>query len=156
MIDLDTAKKWADLAVTIIGAGLVATYWSWRQHVLEQYRYLDASYADLLRLYRENPDFGDAGLTCDYLSHFDGDRRLKYHYFARTVHTVMETVFDLSRADRLAKLLPRIFGRRRRPSIPKEWSRIFAYHTRLHSEWLKQNREANEPRYVEYVLGPNQ
>ena len=153
MTDIETVGKvLAAWSPVILGGGLVASYWNWQQHVLEQYRYLDASYADLLRIYREHPDLGDPERTGDYLSHFKGKDHLRYHYFAMTVHTVMETVFDLSRKDRLFKVLFRLIGYRRRTKISKEWSHIFDHHTELHSEWLKQNPGANEPKYVDYVL----
>jgi hypothetical protein len=48
----------------------------------------------------------------------------------------METIYDIYRG-----------------KIPEEWIRIFDYHSRLHARWLDKNRAANEPGYVDRVLG---
>ncbi|PWB76079.1 hypothetical protein C3F09_01160 [candidate division GN15 bacterium] len=104
--------------------------------MLERYAYLDQSYNQLLRLYFENPQFGDREKTDDYLNQFEGEELLRYHFFAMMVHTVMETIFDVSK------------GR-----IPLEWIQIFNHHSRLHVAWLEHNRGLQEEGYLATVLG---
>ena len=85
----------ADFGQVVVGAiaGIfVAWYWSWRTHVLKQYRYLDNIYWKLLDAYAERPEFGDPNLTRNYEESFRDKDALSYRYFAMRVHTVMETI----------------------------------------------------------------
>jgi hypothetical protein len=137
-MDAKTVIECLQLVVAIIGGILVAWIWNERKHRLEQYRYLDQAYTDLLRRCFENPQFCDPTRTNDYVNSYKNDDATRYHYFAMTVHTIMETIFDLSKGN-----------------IPYEWVRIFEYHTSIHSAWLKNNQDAQEPEYVKRVLrGP--
>ncbi|HEY2007747.1 MAG TPA: hypothetical protein VGH23_02070 [Rhizomicrobium sp.] len=132
---IKNAIDFAQLIATIVGAIGIAWYWSERNNKLAEYRYLDESYSKLLELYRTNPEFGDKRRTDDYARAFQGDVEFRYHYFAMTVHSVMESIFDTYKSH-----------------IPKEWGHIFVYHTSLHLEWLRDNPGANEPRYVAHVI----
>lgn len=133
---LDVVAKVVQLVAAIGGGGVVALWWSWQNHKLGRYRYLDEAYYNLLCKYLENPGFGDPSRTAEYRNHFKGDDAWKYHYFAMTVHSIMETIFDVSK------------GR-----IPEDWIHIFEHHSRLHSAWLGSNRESYENRYLKRVLG---
>ena len=130
-IDIEILK----LIVGIIGGIVIAWYWNDQKHRLEQYRFVDEAYAKLLERYFANSNFGDAALTSNYTASFSGAEGLRYHYFAMAVHTAMETLFDLYNT-----------------KIPKEWVKIFEYHTMLHIGWLKDNQQLHEPDYVAYVL----
>jgi hypothetical protein len=132
---IKNAIDFAQLIATIVGAIGVAWYWSERNNRLAEYRYLDESYSKLLEVYRANPEFGDKRRTDDYVRAFQDDIEFRYHYFAMTVHSVMESIFDTYKSN-----------------IPKEWDRIFVYHTSLHLEWLRATPGANEPRYIEHVI----
>ena len=132
---IKNAIDFAQLIATIVGAIGIAWYWSERNNRLAEYRYLDESYGKLLEVYRANPEFGDKRRTDDYVRAFQDDIAFRYHYFAMTVHSVMESIFDTYKSN-----------------IPKEWDRIFVYHTSLHLEWLRANPGANEPRYIEHVI----
>lgn len=123
------------LLVGVIGGILIVWYWNDQKHRLEQYRFVDEAYVKLLERYFANSNFGDAALTSNYAASFSGAEGLRYHYFAMAVHTAMETLFDLYKT-----------------KIPKEWIRIFEYHTVLHIAWLKDNQQVHEPDYVAHVL----
>jgi hypothetical protein len=133
--EIKNAIDIGQLIATIVGAVGITWYWSVRKNKLAEYRYLDESYSILLEDYRANPEFGDKQRTDDYVRAFQHDVEFRYHYFAMTVHSIMESIFDTYKS-----------------KIPKEWDRIFAYHTALHLEWLRANPGANEPRYVKYVI----
>ncbi len=124
----------AKLIVAIAGGLGIAWYWNNKNHKLARYRYLDEAYKELLVTYLENPHFGDPALTGKYLECYGKDE-IKYEYFAMTVHTVMETLWD-------------VYGDR----IPDEWVHVFKYHTKLHANWLRNNSEANRPGYVQRAL----
>ncbi len=125
----------AQLVIAVLGGILVAWYWNQQKHVLERYRHLDETYRKLLDMYRHTPVYGDREKTAVYGTSWTGEARHDYHYFAMTVHTVMESVYDL---------FPR--------GIPDEWIHIFNYHTQLHAVWLRGNRDGHRPGYVERVF----
>src|SRR5215469_9975859 len=83
----------AQLVISFVAAIVVAVYWNWRSNKLAEYRYLDKSYSKLLESYRNDPEFGDRQRTSNYANEFQ-KKAMKYHYFAMTVHTVMESIFD--------------------------------------------------------------
>ena len=124
----------AKLAVGVVGAIAVAWYWNRQRHRLEQYRFLDETYIDLLKSYFENPGFGDKAKAAAYETAFTGSEAAKYHYFAMRVHTLLETIFDVSN------------GR-----IPPQWKPVFAHHAALHRAWLEKNAALQEPDYVTLV-----
>jgi hypothetical protein len=124
----------AQIIVSIVGGIGIAWYWNERSSKLAQYRYLDESYSKLLEAYLANPEFGDKLKVENYATEFRDAHALKYHCFALSVHTAMETIFD-------------VYG----PKIPREWRHIFDYHTNLHSKWLRANPAANEPGYIKQV-----
>lgn len=137
---LDT---FAQIFSIVCGGSVVSLFWSWRSDQLEQYRYLDAAYAELLTQYRANPEFGSALKAAQYDHAFantpdNANKRDAYHYFAMTVHNTMETIFDTLDEDPLQK-------------SRQQWARIFEYHVRLHYAWLQDNQLSFEPKYVEYV-----
>ena len=86
--------------VTIAGVIGIAWYWNWQKHKLEQYRHLDVAYNELLKVYFENPRFGQPDLASSYAEAFAGDERWKYHYFAMRVHTFLESIYDIAKAER--------------------------------------------------------
>jgi hypothetical protein len=135
MWTFETGLEVGKLAATLLGGIFIVWYWNVQKHALEQYRYLDEAYQGLLQSYFENPQFGDAARTATYRQSFQGDDALRYHFFAMKIHTTMETLFDLSRG-----------------KIPAEWTNIFAYHTSLHAQWLKDNTGLHEPGYLALVL----
>ena len=133
--DLDVVVKVVQLLIAIGGGGVVALWWNWQNHQLGRYRYLDEAYYKLLCQYLENPMFGDPSRTKEYRNHFKGESAWKYHYFAMAVHSIMETIFDVSKG-----------------KIRHDWIHIFKHHSKLHSAWLRDNRESYEDRYLERVL----
>ena len=150
-VDIEILK----LVVAIIGGVFVVWYWNDEKQRLEQFRYVDQAYIQLLEHYFQHPKFGDPALTRDYAQSFRGAESVKYHYFAMTVHTIMETLFDLYKPKipkRLEKILSWVQKQSDTP-IHDEWVHIFKYHTTLHISWLQDNRQLHEPAYVECVLG---
>lgn len=137
-----TLETIGQIVSIVLGGGAVSMFWAWRNDQLAQYRQLDDAYSQLLVAYRENPGLGDPAATVRYKTAFiDGDR-LRYHYFAMSVHNVLETLFDILEE---------------RPTDDRMWASIFKHHTRLHYAWLLDNATVFEERYVEYVkdaLGP--
>jgi hypothetical protein len=135
MWSFETGLELAKLLMTFAGAIGVVWYWNVKRHALEQYRYLDASYYNLLQAYFDHPGYGDDARTRNYRDSFKGDELLRYHYFAMRVHSTMESLFDLS-------------GGR----IPREWLPIFRHHTALHRAWLNDHRRLHETKYLDTVL----
>jgi hypothetical protein len=121
------------LEFTVSGV-IIALYWNNRKDRLERYRYLDVLYSNLLTLYFENPRFGNKDLVLNYMEEFKDEELLKYHYFAIQVHSVMESIYDLSNGH-----------------IPKEWLNAFKYNTQLHLTWLKNNEELQEKGYINLI-----
>ena len=128
---IDISEK---LGSIVLGGGLLSLFWAWRSDRLAQYRYLDESYSALLDAYREHPEFGDVAKTRTFQTSF-ATNQFEYHYFAMTVHNVMETIFDVLR----------------KPLEKPQWARIFAHHALLHWTWLETNAGAFEVAYVAYV-----
>lgn len=126
----------SQLVIAVLGGILVAWYWNQQKHALERYRHLDEAYLKLLDSYRQAAVYGDRDKTAVYAASWTGEDRHGYHYFAMTVHTVMESIHDM---------FPR--------GIPDEWIHVFNYHTRLHAAWLRENRDGHRPGYVARVLG---
>jgi len=124
----------AQLLVSIVAAIWLAIYWNRRSEKRDEYRLLDESYSKLLETYQTNPQFGNRRYTNNYTSAFQ-DSALQYHYFAMSVHNVMESIFDTYESN-----------------IPPAWDHVFSYHTLLHLEWLLTNPEAHEPDYVGHVM----
>src|SRR4249919_881227 len=106
------------IGVSVVGGIVVASYWAGRSNKLAEYRYLDELYGKLLDTYRGYPEYGDQQRTDSYALAFRDDNALRYHYFAMTVHSVMETIFDVYETE-----------------IPEQWIHIFDYHTRMHAQW---------------------
>jgi hypothetical protein len=119
----------AQVAVTIGGAIIVASYWN----RLKQY--LDESYNEILKAYFDNSKCGQSELTAKYADAFRDVELWKYHYFAMRVHTFLESIFDLSKGE-----------------IRDDWVHIYRHHARLHSAWLRDLRDLHEPGYVRHVL----
>ena len=141
MTEPNLILEYGQIIIAIVGGVIITWYWNRKtfaleqyKHHLDKYRYFDESYHALLGLYRDNPKFGDENNTKDYKNSFAEDEIQKYHYFAMSVHTVMEGLFDF-------------YGE----SIPDEWKNIFRYHTNLHINWLEENPCANRTSYVDYV-----
>ena len=132
----DTILEIVKIVVAVIGGIGIAGYWSWRNHRLSEYRYLDQAYWNLLQAYSERPEFADKKLTDTYRESYRDKDASSYHAFAMRAHTVMETIYD-------------VYGSR----IPREWAQIFRYHTTLHAKWLEDNPSANRPDYVAHCLG---
>jgi len=131
------------LAVSIMGGGgFVTWYWTHRNRRSEDYKSLDAAYRSLLDRYFDHPDFGDRALTDDFAEKFKSDA-MKYHYFAMSAHSVMETLHDLYKDCEYAG--------GRGPAHHEEWGHVFRYHTRMHRGWLEANTDAQEDGYVKYV-----
>ena len=136
-MNLETVEQ---IVSIVVGGGLVSTgctfLWTWRSDRLEQYRHLDAAYGELLGAYRDHPQLGDPAATVQYATALTGDARLKYHYFAMSVHNMLETMFDVLRQN---------------PASRRVWASIFKHHARLHYAWLLDNGDAFEPEYITYV-----
>lgn len=124
--------------VGIVGAIWVVSYWNRKKHELEEYRYLDISYNEILKTYFENSRFGQPELVKKYAAEFKDAEKWKYHYFAMRIHTFLESIFDLSNGE-----------------IPPEWKAIYQHHARLHATWLRDHQGLQEPGYCDDVLGPN-
>jgi hypothetical protein len=135
MDSTQVAIEIAKLVVTIVGAIVVAWYWNREKHKLEQYRYLDETYNEILRTYLDHPEFGQPELTSKYRASFKKMNFWKYHYFAMRVHTFLETVFDLSKGN-----------------VSNTWLHIFRHHANLHAAWLRDHSSLHEPGYVQHVL----
>jgi hypothetical protein len=141
-MDLKTEIEIANVVVATIGAVIVASFWNWVNHKLEQYRYLDGAYNEILKAYLDQPRFGQPKLTGNYAVAFKDEELWEYHYFAMRVHTFLETTFDCSKVPLLHFWW-----------IPIVWKQIFHHHTQLHSAWLRDHRDLHEPRYLQRVLG---
>lgn len=126
----------AKLLVAIVGAIFVAWYWNQAKHKLEQYRYLDEAYNEILKAYFDHPRFGQPELTSKYAHAFKDAEFWRYHYFSMRVHTFLESIYDLSKG-----------------KIPDLWVLIFRHHSNLHSAWLRDHRDLHEEGYVDHVLG---
>jgi hypothetical protein len=135
----EAVLKLGQLAVAVASAFGVTWYWNRTKHHHDEFRLLEEGYGRLLKLYFDNPQFGDPERTADFERSFQDADRLRYHYFAMTVHTLMETIHDLSHC---------------RGKMWREWQHIFFYHSRLHAAWLAKHQALHEPRYVARVLGP--
>ncbi len=133
-IGFETAK----LLVAVVSAFFVAWYWNSTKDHFERYQYLDESYNAILKMYFEYPQFGKLESTDDSASAFKEPESLRYHYFAMRVHTFLETLFDLSKESK--------------GEIPDEWLYIYRYHRRLHSAWLKDHPDLQEPAYVKQLF----
>jgi hypothetical protein len=122
----------------VLGGGAVSTFWTWRADQLAQYRQLDDAYSQLLTVYRDNSELGDPASTVRYKTIFSGKQRLDYHYFAMSVHNVLETLFD-------------VLEKQPASESNRQWASIFKHHARLHYAWLLDNTDAFESEYVDYV-----
>jgi hypothetical protein len=131
-----TLETIGQIVSIVVGGGAVSMFWAWRNDQLAQYRQLDDGYSQLLAAYRENPGLGDPAATARYKDMFGAEDRLRYHYFAMSVHNVLETLFDILEE---------------RPTDNHMWASIFKHHARLHYAWLLDNTSVFEERYVEYV-----
>ncbi len=126
----------AKVFVAIVGAIGVASYWNRVKDKLEKYQYLDASYSEILRIYFDNPRFGQPELTAKYAEAFKDTEYWKYHYFAMRVHTFLESIFDLSKGE-----------------IPTDWVHIYRHHASLHATWLRDHQDLHESGYLKHALG---
>lgn len=135
MDQLQMGFEIAKIAVTVFGAVFVVWYWNREKHRLDQYRYLDETYGEILKSYSDQPQFGQPDLTSAYREAFKGADLWKYHYFSMRVHSFLESIFDVSKG-----------------KIPDVWAHVFRYHAHLHSAWLRDHRELHEPEYIRSVL----
>jgi len=128
-------------ASAVIG-GLISFFlarWSATRSEHEQhYAHADAQYAAVLGLYLDHPEFSDGATTRDFAGAFSGGQAVRYAAFASLVHNFLETLFDL-------------FHEASSDEIDSRWSKIFAYHARMHAPWLKEHPEQYEPDYVAFV-----
>jgi hypothetical protein len=122
----------AKLIVTIFGGLILVWYWNSKKNRQEKYQYLDSLYNDILKLYFENPQFGEPELTANYRSAYVGEEFWRYHYFAMHIHTFLESIFDMSKS---------------KCKIMKAWEPIYKHHKKLHSAWLQDNKALHEEAY---------
>src|SRR5690242_1367564 len=98
----DRVMEWLKLVVALVGVamsiagggGVVTWYQAVKKARASDYQYLDATYSKLLDAYRARPQFGDPTRLAAYWTAF-GEERLDYHFFAMTVHSFLETMFDV-------------------------------------------------------------
>jgi hypothetical protein len=131
----------AAIAGALLGGVLTWLITRWqlnRQMGHDAYEHVDGLYRDLIQLYMKYPEFGDAARTSAYRTAFSGKDLDRYNFFAMTVHTFLETIFD--------QLTDRKAGR-----IDPQWENIFDHHARLHLAWLREANRPNEPAYIDFV-----
>lgn len=110
-----------------------------RQSATWNYNHTDSLYINTVKLYVDHPQFGDPEKTRSYVTAFKENELWQYHYFALNLHTFLETIYDLHLDERHDK-------------IEYVWECIFDYHAKLHLEWLKNNKESNHSKYIDFVL----
>jgi len=122
------------IVVGIVGGIIIVNIWAYKKDKLDTYAYLDKVWMELLALYREAPHFSQESLVNNYMQSFEDDEMARYHCFAMTLHTTMETIFDVYEG-----------------SIPDAWRHIVSYQSKLHRTWLLQNSTGFRPGYLELV-----
>jgi hypothetical protein len=131
----------AGIAGTLLGGLMTWLVTRWqlnRQLRRDTYQHVDELYRDLILLYLQYPEFGDAARTSVYKVAFAGKELDRYNFFAMTVHTFLETIFD--------NLTDQETG-----SVDPQWQDIFDYHAKLHFAWLSEPNRPNELGYVDFV-----
>lgn len=126
---------------TLIGVivGVIITLHVMRVEVNQRYyTHIDDFYRELIKLYLIYPKFSDPKNTNHYDTVFMDEELARYEFFAMSVHTFLETIYD--------QMVNKKTGR-----IDPLWEKIFDYHAKLHLRWLTTNEPPNEPEYVAFV-----